>query len=329
MHVALTYDLKDDYLALGVDPEMAAEFDSRVTIDGLGNALEALGHRVTRVGNVFELVKRLGRGERFDLAFNIAEGMHGFAREAQVPALLDAYAIPHVFSDAMVCALTLHKAMTKRVLRDCGIATPEFWLIGSEDEIDAVPVAGELFVKPVAEGTSKGIGRDARVTSREQLRSLATRLLERFRQPVLIERYLEGREVTVGVLGTGTRARAIGTMEVLLLAGAEPGIYSYQNKDDWRGKVDYRLLHDDFGRRCAAMALAAWRALGCRDGGRVDLRADAGGNPQVLEINPLPGMNPETSDLPILCRLAGISYEELVRRIVDSALERVAAGSWP
>lgn len=323
MHIGLTYDLRDDYIALGFDPEAAAEFDRKDTIDALEGALVKLGHRVERIGNVYALVPKLAAGAKYDLVFNIAEGAYGFGRESQIPALLDAYRIPHVFSDALVCAVTLHKATAKHILRDRGVPTPEFWLIEHERDLAAVDTRGVLFAKPVAEGTSKGVGADARITSRAQLESVCRRLLDRFHQPVLVERFLPGREVTVGVVGTGDKARAVGTLEVLLRDSAEPMVYTYKNKEECESYVDYRAITDEFAKRCEALALRTWRTLNCRDGGRVDLRADDHGEPSVLEVNPLPGMHPEHSDLPILSGLVGLSYLELVRAIVDSAIERI------
>src|SRR5688572_3644321 len=130
MLIGLTYDLRQDYLDDGYTPEQTAEFDSRVTIDGIESALRDLGHQTDRIGRVTWLVERLARGDRWDLVFNIAEGLHGIGREAQVPALLDAYSIPYTFSDPLVCTISLHKPTTKRVVRDLGIPTPDFWVVG-------------------------------------------------------------------------------------------------------------------------------------------------------------------------------------------------------
>ena len=327
MRVALTYDLRDDYLALGFSPEDAAEFDKPETIDALDRALASLGYDTVRVGHVRALTERLAAGERWDLVFNIAEGVHGFGREAQVPALLDAYDVPYVFSDPLVCALTLHKGMTKHVLRDQGVATPDFRVVSSLDDVDGVDLAYPLFAKPVAEGTSKGIDAASFLPGREALRAACARLLRRHRQPVLVERFLPGREVTVGIVGTGRDAEAVGVLEVELLEAADAAGYTYDNKAYYEDRVRYRLATDAFADEAAELSLRAWRGLGCRDGGRVDLRAGDDGRPQVLEINPLPGLNPVFSDLPILCRLADMAYEELIGRIVKSAIRRCGRGA--
>ena len=157
MRIGLTYDLKDDHLALGLDEHEVAEFDSPATIDGLAAALTSLGHEVERIGHVRALAERLVAGWRCDLVFNIAEGVAGYGRESQVPALLEAYGIPYTFSDPLVCALTLHKGMAKHVARGCGVPTPKFALVTAADEAAGIEMPFPLFAKPVAEGSSKGI----------------------------------------------------------------------------------------------------------------------------------------------------------------------------
>lgn len=327
MHVALTYDLKDDYIAQGYTEDECAELDSMVTVDALASVAESMGHRTTKVGHVKALAARLVAGERWDLVINIAEGMHGVGRESQVPALLDAYRIPYTFSDPLVCALTLHKAMCKRVVRDMGINTAGFALVEGEGDAERVDLVYPLFAKPVAEGSSKGVTGRSRISSPAELREVCATLLRQYDQPVLVEEYLPGREFTVGIVGTGARARSLGCMEVLLSPLAEQGVYSYANKDQWEGRVSYRLADDDEARASVELALAAYRGLGCRDVSRVDVRTDRHGKPAFIEINPLPGLNPERSDLPFLCRYAGIPYEQLIRWILESACERLSAAS--
>ena len=325
MEVGITYDLQGDYLAQGMSEEEAAEFDRLDTIEAIDDTLRSLGFATDRIGNIKALAGRLVAGERWDLVFNIAEGLRGYGREAQVPALLDAYDIPYTFSDALVLSLTLHKGMTKRVIRDLGIPTPDFEVIETEQDIAAVDLPFPLFAKPVAEGTGKGIGASSKIEDESRLAQVCRMLLERYRQPVLVEVFLPGREFTVGLTGTGADSVAVGTIEVVLKQGAEPASYSYHNKKAFEEVVEYRLAGDRTARRAAEVALAAWRGLGCRDGGRVDLRTDRDGLPHFLEVNPLAGINPEISDLPILCRLNGIPYRDLISRIMDSALKRIGA----
>ncbi|MFN4090935.1 MAG: D-alanine--D-alanine ligase [Alphaproteobacteria bacterium] len=327
MRVGITYDLRDVYLAEGWSEEETAEFDSPVTIDGIESVLAARGWTVDRIGHVRTLAARLVAGERWDLVFNIAEGMHGPGREAQVPALLDAWRVPYTFSDPMVLALTLDKGMTKRVVRDAGVPTADFAVVGEEADLAAVRLPFPLFVKPVAEGTGKGVTAASRVGTAEALAAACRRTIARYGQPALVETFLPGREFTVGIVGTGRAAEAVGAMEILFGPTAEAHGYSFDNKERYEGRIDYRLAEDDEARRAVEVALAAWRVLGCRDGGRIDLRSDAAGRPHFIEVNPLAGINPEKSDLVILARLAGWSYDRLLGRILDSCLARIGAGA--
>ena len=325
--IGLTYDLRSAYLAEGYSEEETAEFDQESTIEAIEATLAELGHQPERIGHGRQLAAALVAGRRWDLVFNIAEGMHGISREAQVPALLDLYRVPYTFSDPLVLSLTLHKGLTKRVVRDAGVATADFLVAERPEDAAAVGFAPPWFIKPVAEGTGKGITPASIVRRREELAPACAQLLSRYRQPVLIEPYLPGREFTTGIVGTGARAEVLGTIEVQLLDTAEPGAYSYANKEEWRTRVHYRLLRPEEDPAVAAAeatALAAWRALGCRDGGRVDLRCDAHGRPLFLEVNPLAGIHPDHSDLPIICGKRGIPYRELIRRIVGSARARLA-----
>jgi D-alanine-D-alanine ligase len=323
VRVGVAYDLREDYLAEGYGEEETAEFDRPSTIEAIATTLESLGHAVERIGHARSLMAKLAAGQRWDLVFNIAEGLRGLGREALVPALLDAFDIPYTFSDPMVLALTLHKGMTKHVVRDLGIPTPAFVVVERESDLAAVGLPFPLFAKPVAEGTGKGITSASKLETEQDLHRLVPELLARFRQPVLVEAFLPGREFTVGILGTGPEAEAIGVMEVCLKPEAEREVYSYVNKERCEEMVEYRLANDVEAQRAIAVALAAWQGLGCRDGGRVDLRSDAHGSPHFLEVNPLAGLHPEHSDLPILCTLQGISYRELMARIVASTLQRI------
>jgi D-alanine-D-alanine ligase len=323
LKVGITYDLREDYLALGMGEEETAEFDRPETIDSISGALQQLGHSPEKIGNIRALAERIVAGDRWDLVFNIAEGLRGFAREAQVPALLDAYDIPYTFSDPLVLSLTLHKGMTKRVIRDLGIPTPDFAVVQEDREAAQVDLPFPLFAKPVAEGTGKGISGASKIESKAELVRVCLELLKTFDQPVLVETYLPGREFTVGITGTGKKAEPIGVIEVILRSEAESHAYSYVNKQRFEELVEYRLVKDSMAEKAAEVALASYIGLGCRDAGRVDLRADSLGQPQFMEINPLAGLHPEHSDLPILNGLAGFTYLDLIERIMSSALARV------
>ncbi|MFO8085235.1 MAG: D-alanine--D-alanine ligase [Desulfobacterales bacterium] len=329
MTIGLTYDLRSEYIALGYNEDETAEFDQVETIFAIENSLKHLGLKTDRIGNAEQLIKKLVQGCRWDMVFNIAEGLYGFGREALVPSLLDAYKIPYTFSDPMVLGLTLHKAMTKHVIRDLGIPTPDFALVETQDDIQQVSLSFPLFAKPVSEGTGKGISSKSKITCREDLYTVCTQLLHDFRQPVLIERFLPGREFTAGILKTGKEAEVIGIMEIFLKDKNDDIAYSLHNKEHYEHFVEYRLVDDMTAERAKKIALAAWRGLGCRDAGRIDLRMDNQGVPNFIEVNPLAGIRPGHSDLCILCDFVGISYTEMIAAIVDSAMKRAKKEMWP
>jgi D-alanine-D-alanine ligase len=323
LKIGITYDLREDYLIEGYSEEETAEFDRAETIEAIDQTLKELGYRTDRIGHLKSLTRRLAAGDRWDLVFNIAEGLRGFGREAQIPALLDAYDIPYTFSDPLVLALTLHKGMTKHVIRDMGIPTPDFAIIEKEDQITGICLSYPLFAKPVAEGTGKGITAASKINTEKELVDVCRMLLTVFKQPVLVESFLPGREFTVGIIGTGKDAIATDTMEVCLKAQAEPDVYSYINKENCEELVEYRLVYDEEAQQVRETALSAWRGLGCRDAGRMDLRSDRSGRPNFMEVNPLAGLHPQHSDLPIIFSLMGKTFHQLIDRIMHSALKRV------
>lgn len=323
MTIGLTYDLRSDYLKEGFSEEETAEFDKEDTIEGIEQAIEKMGFKTERIGNVKALVKKLQEGKRWDLVFNIAEGLYGIGREAQIPALLDAYRIPYTFSDPMVLSLTLHKGMTKRIIRDLGIPTADFFVLETLGDLSKVNLPFPLFAKPVAEGTGKGIHQDSKIKTREELDRVCKKLLKEFNQPVLIETFLPGREFTVGITGTGEDSRIAGGMEVIFKSAASHDTYSYSNKANYKEVVDYKLMEGNIAKECSELCLKVWKGLGCRDGGRIDIRYDQNGIPNFIEINPLAGLNPKDSDLPIICYLQKKSYQELIESIVNSALKRI------
>ncbi len=322
MRIGVTYDLRADYLAMGYGEEETAEFDSELTIASLCDALASLGYEPSRIGGVRRLAEKLAAGERWDCVFNFCEGLKGVSREAQVPALLEAYDIPYVFSDPLTLALSLDKAMTKHVVRAYGVPTPDFAVIEGPDDAGRIDLPYPLFLKPVAEGSGKGIHAKSKVDDANELARVAEDLLARFRQPVLVETFLPGREYTVGITGTGADAQSLGVMEVIFGDKAAAHGYGYENKEFYEGRMTYRLVEGAEGEAAANVALAAWRALRCRDGGRIDLRCDAKGDPSFIEVNPLAGLNPERSDLVFIARFRNMSYRDLIGRIMAAFHKR-------
>ena len=325
MRIGMTYDLKDEYLAAGYTADEVAELDSPVTVEAIRKALVSLGHSVEAVGSVQSLVRALAEGRSWDLVFNIAEGMRGLGREAQVPALLDAWGIPYTFSGPELLALTLHKGWTNAVVRAHGVPTADFWIVNTLETVEEIDLPFPLFVKPVAEGSSKGVSARSLVRGRKELREICADVLATYHQPALVETFLSGREFTVGLLGSGRSSRVLGVMEVLSVEGGDQSAYTYANKQDWRERVRYRVVGDEKALQAADVALSAWQALGCLDAGRVDVRLDGQGRARFIEVNPLAGLNPESSDLPILCHKIGLEYDMLIAQIVDSAVQRAKA----
>ena len=320
--IGLCFDLKETWRQRGLSEEAVAEFDDRDVIDALAAALRRLGHDVREVGGARELAAALVQGTRFDGVFSICEGLEGRAREAQVPALCDAFGVPQVFSDATAIAVMHDKALAKRIVRDHGLPTAPFAVLHRPDDADGVTLPFPVFAKPVAEGSSKGVTPASRAADRAALARIAGDLIARFRQPVLVETYLPGPEVTVGLTGTGASAEAIGALEIIMTAEADSAFYSYANKEEWEARMTYRLADGALGAEAKAVALACWRALEGRDAGRIDLRADAAGRLMFLEANPLAGLHPVKSDIVITARLAGVDYDGLIARIMASAAAR-------
>jgi D-alanine-D-alanine ligase len=322
MKIGITYDLRDDYRALGLSEEDTAEFDAEETIAAICDALAWLGHAPERIGGIRPLTAALAAGRRWDCVFNICEGLKGVSREAQVPALLEAFDIPYVFSDPLTLALALDKGLAKRVVRDAGVPVADFRTIESAADIAGVDLPFPLFLKPVSEGSGKGVDARSRVEDRTALARVATTLLARFRQPVLAEEYLPGREFTVGIVGTGAQARVLGVAEIVPGEKFIGHGYGLENKEQWEDKLTVLRATDEAAQAAAGVALAAWRALRCRDGGRCDIRQGADGAPRFIEVNPLAGIRPGYSDLCFIADFEGIAYRDLIGMFLASFLRR-------
>lgn len=323
-NIGIVYNLRADYEGTGLKEEELAEFDSESTIEAIDSALSRLGYKTERIGNGIELCRRLVSGSRWDLVFNIAEGLKGRCRESQVPAILELYDIPYTFSDPFVCALTLDKNAAKKIVRAEGIRTAESFLVRNLSDIKRVTLPYPLFVKPVAEGTGKGIDSNSRAASESEFEASVKNLLLRYNQPVLVEQYLPGREFTTAVLGNGESPRVIGTFEVKFRKNAPHNDYTFEMKELCEDYIDYSLLSDGPLRdQVELLAMNSYIALECRDAGRVDIRLDGDGLASFMEINPLPGLHPTHSDLPMIATAVGISYDELIKNIVEAALERI------
>jgi D-alanine-D-alanine ligase len=320
MKVGLTFDLRSWYIDRGYSMDETAEFDKQETVDALSESLNKMGHETESIGNAFQLIEALAGGKRWDMVFNIAEGLYGDGRESVVPAILDQYKIPYVFSGPVIMGLSLNKHLAKVIVAAAGVPVSPGVLISSLSDLDKITLSYPLFVKPVSEGTGKGITEKSLVKNGSELRGMVEWILQEFSQPALVEEYLPGREFTVGVVGTGDEAVAIGGMEVMC-ANNLP--YSVEVKENYQNYCTYAPLDKDITDECKAVALGAWKALDAVDAGRVDLKADRNGRICFIEANPLAGLNPVHSDLPILARMYGIEYQNLMEMIMNAAIKRI------
>jgi D-alanine-D-alanine ligase len=299
--------------------EDTAEFDKIDTVNSLEAVVSKMGFETEKIGNVFQLIEGLAGGKRWDLVFNIAEGLYGDGRESVVPAILDQYKIPYVFSGPVILGLSLNKYLTRLIAASAGVPVSPGMLISTSADIDKCQLRYPLFIKPVSEGTGKGITEKSLLKSPGDLRKMAEFLLGRFNQPALVEEYLPGREFTMGVIGSGNEAVAIGGMEIICKDNLP---YSIEFKENYKEFCKYIPMDKSFVEEARKVALDVWTAIGGLDAGRVDLRADRDGRLCFMEVNPLAGLHPIDSDLPILSRFSGIEYQELIERIVTSAIKR-------
>jgi D-alanine-D-alanine ligase len=320
MKIGLTFDLRSWYIDRGYSMEDTAEFDKQDTVDALEDSLRKMGYETEQVGNAFQVIESLASGKRWDLVFNIAEGLYGDGRESVIPAILDQYRIPYVFSGPVIMGLSLNKHLTKLIVRSAGVPVSPGVLISEIHDLKKCNLEYPLFVKPVSEGTGKGITEKSLVNDPDELKKMVEWILSRFNQPALVEEYLPGREFTVGIIGTGDDAVAIGGMEVIC-ANNLP--YSVEVKENYLEYCQYKPLDKEIEGECKKVALDAWKAISAVDGGRVDLKADKRGKICFIEANPLAGLNPIHSDLPILARLYGIDYQKLMEMIMKSARKRL------
>ena len=330
LDIGIAFELRSAF-ALPADAPVDAleEYDTMSTIDGLADALRSLGHRPRPLGGGRALIDTLLANPP-DLVFNIAEGWGTRSREAQVPALCEMLGVPCSHSDPLTMGLTLDKPLAKRVVQAAGVRTAPFAVVDSLDQVAAIDLEWPLFVKPAAEGSSMGVRVTSRVADRDALTVEVQRCLSAYRQPALVERYLPGIEVTVGIGGSGDRARVLGSMEIAPASGAAADfVYSLESKHEYQKLVRYYAppQHPTPAQMAdaEATALAAYRALGCRDVARVDLRFDAHSRANFIEVNPLPGLNPVTGDLVVMTKLLGRSYDDLIRVIVEEAVSRYPA----
>ena len=321
--VGLTYDVKPDYVFKKGDPEDAnAEFDHPDTIDVIKDAIESGGYKVVKIGNVRKLLRHLN-DLNVDIVFNIAEGVSGRNRESEVPVILEMAGIPFVGGDGLTLGLTLDKIMAKKVLISEGIPTPAFFEVSDIGNIDGVGIGYPLIVKPKHEGSSKGISDRSVVKNRRELKRQAEWVLRTYKQPALVEKFITGSEFTVPIIGN-ERPRALPTVQISIDGKTNLGELCYtfsRIRSDTLSYVCPAKITRELDRKIKEVSLRAYKAVECRDFGRVDIRVDKNGNPYVLEINPLPSLSTEDVFMTV-ARYMKVSYNSIITRIVDYALER-------
>lgn len=321
LRIGLTYNLRRVTVAQG---DSEAEFDTPTTIDALSASVRAQGHDVIPLEADADLPIQL-RDARVDMVFNIAEGLAGINREAQVPALCEMMGIEYTGSDAACMAITLNKATAKRLVAQDGILTPAFCVLYSGKEKLPKGFSFPAIVKPIAEGSSKGILEKQVVEDDVALRRVAHALIRRYKQPVLAEAFLPGREFTIAMLGE-RKPRVLPIMEIVFTDKDDPfPTYTFKSKFEGVG-VENKVPSDVdplLQRQLEGTAKASFQALGCRDIARIDLRLDGGGRVHFIECNPLPGIAPNFSDLCMMVKAENRTYDQLVAEIMAPALRRL------
>jgi len=329
MKVALTYNLKkkdqtkpEDYFS---------EYDSEETIDAIVCALKTKGHSVEAIDVEYPRLFSYFKKNRVDMVFNIAEGRKGKFRESEVPAILDYLNIPYTGSDTFSLALALNKALTKKILKAEGIPTPLFQVFTKENTQLSNDLKFPLIVKPNCEGSAKGINKSNVVHNAQDLKKKVKELLHSYKQEVLVEEFIEGKELTVGILENG-KTTILPILEIDFSSCKTSGEYFYSWKmKEYQGNAEMGLvptfhcparLDKEIESKVKEVALRTHRAVGCLDISRTDIRLDANNIPYVLEINPLPGLDPKESNFPIMAYAAGMQYEDLIEAILISASER-------
>jgi D-alanine-D-alanine ligase len=318
LQVGLAFNMKRIGSHAGDDRE--AEYDAPETVDAIAKAIESHGHVVVPLEATQEFPRAL-IASNVDILFNVAEGMSGRSREAQVPSLCELRGIPYTGSDSATLSICLDKALAKRLLVD--VDTPAFQVLTTgREKVRAFRYP--VIVKPNHEGTSKGISQRSVVADEAKLREVARELIGRYGQPALVEEYIAGRELTVGLLGE-RRPRVLPPMEIIFLTQTDRPVYDYECKQDWQRHVRYecpaKLTKEEL-RAVERACRTTFMTLGCRDVARIDLRLTPAGRVYVLEVNPLPGLTPDYSDLCLIANGAKITYRTLIGEILSGAIKR-------
>ena len=342
--IAVLANIKDDNSPKpeGVPPDAFADFDRMETIDAIRAALETDGHSTVFIPADRELPNALKEIEP-DICFNIAEGLGGEAREAQVPALLEMFGIPYTGSRVLANGISLDKTLTKRIWRDRRLPVAPFQEFISGDEPLRPELKFPLFVKPAREGTGMGVNLKAIVNNEKELRERASYIINTYLQPALVETFLPGREFTIGIIGRADAKlfsrhpewyekdgfHRLPVLELDTGRSSAPWVYGLEEKskdvgpDDAPGYFCPAKIEPELEKKLKYFALRGHLLINALDVSRTDIRLDEEGNPRVMEINTLPGLTPNYSDLCLQTKAEGIHYEDLILEILY-----LAAGRW-
>lgn len=324
-NICIVYNLKRK-IASEVEDEQA-EYDNISTVESLKKVFEKNGYSVCLVEEDRNIAENLKK-ENPDIIFNIAEGTRGRSREGQVPALADILGIPYTGSDATTLCISLDKALTKRIVSFYNVKSPDSIIISSQKDIEECNLKFPLIIKPLAEGSSKGISDISIVKNKSELIKVSSDNLSTYCESMMAEEYIDGREFTVGIVGNGFTTHVFTPMEIKFRKPTQDSycVYSFNVKKDYKKFIEYKCPSDIdelLQNKMKEQALEVYNALECKDFSRVDFRIDRNGEIYFIEINPLPGLAPSYSDFPMLAEFCGMSYEETVIKVLDSALQRL------
>jgi len=322
--VGLTYDLKTDYqFQEGDPPDANAEFDHPSTVDIIATAIASQGFQVKKIGNANSLLENI-HNLGVDIVFNISEGLYGRNRESQVPILLEMAGIPFVGADALTLGMTLDKIIAKKIFIAEGIPTPRFFEIKTMDNlVDTDHLQFPLIVKPRFEGSSKGLSEKSRVENTEELKNQAGFIIDTYKQPALVEEFITGQEFTVAIVGNDP-PEILPVVQIKIDGSVQldDKFYTFARiSSDRLEYVSPAPISKELNDKICELALKTYNVVDCLDFGRVDFRVDKSGNPYVLEINPLPSLSTEDVFF-LLAKLKGMTYEQMIGRIVNIALSR-------
>jgi len=327
MKIGLAYDLKESVTLESGSPEDALEeYDSAATVELIARSLESHGDSVVMLGGGREFLHNIVN-EPVDFVFNISEGRGNYrSREAQVPSVLEMLGIPYSGSDPQCLSICLDKPLTKTLVAAAGVSTPRFCVVTDVRQLNEVlweQYSFPVIIKPAYEGSSKGIRQASLAENPDDADTLVAHLIDSYQQPMMVEEFITGEEVTVGIVGNSP-PKIVGTMRVVPRQKHNRFIYSLEVKRDWQTLVDYecpaRFGEETFS-AINTSSLKAFEALGCRDFARLDFRVNSDGTPFFIEINPLPGLGTH-SDLYIMATKMGWEHAQLVGGILDAALQR-------